>query len=155
MRLLLATFAALGPAAPLAAQDAFAGDIRVERATAYETAPTAMAGSGYMTITNLGDTADRLLEVRAGFAHVSLHQTMEADGVARMLPAGAVEIAPGETLALEPGGLHVMFMGLGGDPFEIGEEVPATLVFERAGVVEIVFDVVARDGAAARRDAGD
>jgi copper(I)-binding protein len=34
-----------------------------------------------------------------------------------------------------------MFMGLIGDPFEEGETVPATLVFENAGEVEIEFNV--------------
>ncbi|MDP5359854.1 MAG: copper chaperone PCu(A)C, partial [Paracoccaceae bacterium] len=45
---------------------------------------------------------------------------------------------------LAPGGLHVMFMGLGGDPFEVGETFPATLVFEKAGEVEVVFYVEER-----------
>ncbi|PJN92451.1 hypothetical protein CNY89_29595, partial [Amaricoccus sp. HAR-UPW-R2A-40] len=36
-------------------------------------------------------------------------------------------------MTFAPGGAHVMFMGLDGDPFEVGEVIPATLVFEKAG----------------------
>jgi hypothetical protein len=39
-----------------------------------------------------------------------------------------------------------MFMGLDGDPFEVGERIPATLVFERAGEIEVEFWVEPRDG---------
>ena len=49
-----------------------------------------------------------------------------------------IEIPAGETVALEPGGFHIMFMGLNGDPFEVGEEVSATLTFEYAGEFEVV-----------------
>jgi len=34
-----------------------------------------------------------------------------------------------------------MFMGLNGDPMEIGEQVPATLVFKDAGEIDIMFNV--------------
>jgi copper(I)-binding protein len=37
--------------------------------------------------------------------------------------------------------LHVMFMGLDGDPLDVGESVPATLVFEKAGRLDVVFKV--------------
>ncbi len=58
-----------------------------------------------------------------------------------MFQIDGVEIAPGESITLQPGQKHVMFMGLNGDPFEAGEEIPATLVFENAGRVEIIFSV--------------
>ena len=135
---------ALLPAA-LLAEDFTAGTLTISQPMAFETAPTAMAGGGYMTITNEGETSDRLIDVRAGYPRVEIHESFEEDGVARMRPVEALEIAPGETVALEPGGLHVMFMGLRDAPFVAGGEVPATLVFERAGEVEIVFDVLPRD----------
>ena len=70
-----------------------------------------------------------------------------------MLPVEALEIAPGETVTLEPRGLHVMFMGLGA-PWKAGDKVPVTLVFETAGAVPIVFNVEARKDGAADGDAG-
>jgi copper(I)-binding protein len=145
MRLAVAVVAAVAAAAPVVGEETAAADITITGAMAFETAPTAMAGGGYMTITNAGAESDRLIGVRADFPRVELHETVETEGVARMRSVPSIELPPGESVALRPGGLHVMFMGLGGDPFEVGEEVPVTLVFERAGEVEIALPVVARD----------
>jgi copper(I)-binding protein len=119
----------------------------IDHPYALETPATAMSGAGYMTITNTGSEPDRLLEVRADFPRVTLHGTQtEAQGVTRMIPVEGIEIAPNETVALAPGGMHVVFMGLDGDPFEEGERIPATLVFERAGEIAVEFWVEPRDG---------
>ena len=130
------------------AEDYSAGDLTIHDPFAYETAPTAMAGGGYLTITNDGPQADRLLEVRAAYPRVELHRSVEEGGVATMRPVEALEIPAGETVTLEPGGLHVMFMGLRDAPFSAGDGIPATLVFERAGEVEVVLRVEARDSSA-------
>lgn len=123
--------------------------LSVDHPMAYETAPTAHTGGGYMTITNTGDTADRLLAVKVErFDKVMLHESKEsADGMASMSHIEAVDIPAGETVTFQPGGLHVMFMGLGGDPLEVGETIPAILVFEKAGELAVDFNVEARDGA--------
>ena len=55
-----------------------------------------------------------------------------------------VRVPAGGMVALEPGGYHVMFMGLRGKPFKIGDMIPVTLVFEHAGDVDIMLEVVAR-----------
>jgi len=133
---------------PISAHEFKAGDLVIDHPMAFETPKTAMSGGGYLTIINTGSTPDRLIEVRADFPKVQLHTTEEKDGVFKMMHVEAVEISPGETVKFAPGGLHVMFMGLNGDPFEVGEEIPATLVFEKAGEVEVVFDVEERNGEA-------
>jgi hypothetical protein len=51
-----------------------------------------------------------------------------------------IEIPPGETVNLEHGGYHVMLMGLSG-PLTEGELHKAVLIFERAGRVEIEFQI--------------
>ena len=144
MKTLTTAFAAILIAGPALAQEFTAGGLTVGHPMAYQTAPSAMAGAGYMIITNHGDALDRLIGVRADFPRVTLHTSEKQDGVARMRPVESVEIAPGETVAFEPGGLHVMFMGLEGDPFEVGEQIPATLLFERAGEVAVTFAVEPR-----------
>ncbi|QQA41604.1 copper chaperone PCu(A)C [Pelagovum pacificum] len=111
---------------------------------AFATTPTAMSGAGYLTVTNEGDTPDALIGIEADFPRVMLHTSSEEDGVMRMEHVERFEIAPGETLTLAPDGNHVMFMGLDGDPFEAGEEIPATLIFETAGRVDVVFNVEER-----------
>ena len=145
------TFFAAAAAISAFATTAFAhefkvGDLVIDHPMAFETAATAMSGGGYMSITNNGTEADRLIAVQADFPRVMLHTTEMKDDVARMMHIDAVEIPAGETVSLEPGGLHVMFMGLDGDPLENGETFPATLVFEQAGEIEVIFNVEERDG---------
>jgi hypothetical protein len=53
-----------------------------------------------------------------------------------------LEIKPGETVTLAPGGMHLMMMGLKA-PLKQGEKVPLTLVFEKAGKIDVELDVVA------------
>ena len=127
------------------AHDYQIGDLTIAHPMAFETATTAQTAGGFLTVTNNGETADRLIAVEADFPRVEIHTT-EMDGdIARMIHLeDGLEIAAGETVALKPGGYHVMFMGLRGDPFEVGEEVPATLVFENAGRIEILFNVEER-----------
>ena len=129
----------------VAASTAFAdSDISVMHATAFETAPTAMAGGGFMQIMNAGDTDDMLIDARADYPRVEIHTTEFTDGVAKMIHIEGIPVPAGETVGLEPGGYHVMFMGLQDTPFELGDMIPVTLVFEHAGEVEIVMEVIER-----------
>lgn len=146
-RQLAATVALFCLAATARAHEFTSGALTIEHPMAYETAPSAMTGGGYLTIVNAGTDDDRLIEVRADFPKVEVHTTVEEDGVARMTHVDAVEVPAGGAVSFEPGGYHFMFMGLAGDPFEAGEKIPATLVFEKAGEVVIVFNVEARPGA--------
>ena len=119
-------------------------DISVMHPTAFETAPTAMAGGGFMQIMNMGDTDDMLIAAQADYPRVEIHTTEFTDGVAKMIHVDGVRVPAGGMVALEPGGYHVMFMGLRGKPFKIGDMIPVTLVFEHAGDVDIMLEVVAR-----------
>lgn len=123
------------------AHDYKKGDLVIEHPVVRETAATAMTGAGYITVTNKGDTDDVLLEVRADFPRVMIHNTVTENDISAMVHLETLPIPAGETITFAPGGLHIMFMGLNGDPFEKGEIVPATLVFENAGEIRIVFDV--------------
>ena len=60
---------------------------------------------------------------------------------------GGLEIKPGETVTLKPGGYHVMFVKLK-HPLETGKTVEATLQFEKARMVKIEMPIVAMDAAA-------
>ena len=78
-----------------------------------------------------------------GSAKLEIHETTITDGVAKMRPvSGGLLIKPGETVELKPGALHVMFVGLK-NPLNPGDHINATLIFEKAGAVNIDFDVVA------------
>lgn len=146
MRLItLAAAAFCALATTLSAHEYKVGDIVVDHPMAFATAKIAQTGGGFMTITNNGTVADRLVAVAADFPRVEIHTTKMDGDVARMMHLeDGIALRPGETVTLMPGGLHIMFMGLGGDPFEVGEEIPATLMFENAGALEIKFNVEER-----------
>ncbi len=122
------------------------GDLVVDHPMTFATAPTAQTGGGFFTITNHGTQSDRLVSVTADFPRVEIHTTVMDGDVARMMQlVDGIEVPPGETVTLMPGGMHIMFMGLRGDPFEVGEEIPATLVFENAGSMDVLFMVEERN----------
>jgi hypothetical protein len=106
------------------------------------TPPGAEVAGGYVTITNTGERAARLVDGEAAFAgRVEIHEMTMADGVMRMRPlADGLIVPPGETVPLEPGGYHVMFMELV-EPLVAGETVRATLTFADAGAIELPFTV--------------
>ena len=138
-RALTLTFLAL--ATPLAAHDTTAGSLHIDHPWMPVPTATAKSAAGYMVITNRGHEADELVEVHSAFAdQTMLHTTEHADGVAKMTHIMSLPIAPGETVTLEPDGLHVMFMGLQGKTAE-GDLIPATLVFRNAGEVAVEFAV--------------
>ena len=119
-----------------------AGSLTIEAPWSRATPGGAKVAGGYLKITNTGRETDRLTGgslPRAG--RVEIHEMAVADGVMRMrpLPAG-LEIKPGETVELKPGGLHLMFMDLTAG-LKSGENVKGTLVFEKAGTVEVTFRV--------------
>jgi copper(I)-binding protein len=129
-------------ALPAWAQDYKLGSLEISQPWTRATAPTAKTGGGYLTITNKGTTPDRLIAARStASAKVEIHE-MKMDGsVMRMreLDKG-LEIPPGATVTLKPGGLHIMFMELKA-PLAKGAKVPVTLVFEKAGSIDVTFTV--------------
>lgn len=123
------------------------GDLHIEHPFARATAASAMAGAGYVSIMNSGTEDDALIGIEADYPRVMMHDSVMTDGVASMTAMDRVVVPAGGTATFAPGGLHIMFMGLNGDPLEAGEKVPVTLIFERAGRVDVVFDVEAADDA--------
>ncbi len=104
--------------------------------------PLAPVAAGYMTLRNGAAVDDRLVEVRSeAAARVEIHEVRHEDGMARMRPlADGVPVAAGATVEFRPGGYHLMFI-TPGEQFVAGAQVPATLVFERAGEVAVEFEV--------------
>ncbi len=132
-----------------AAHEYTVGDIGVHHPFIPETAPMAQTAAGYMTLTNTGTTPDALIAVEADFPRVMMHLSSESDGVATMSHVERLDLAPGASVDFAPGGYHVMFMGLGGTALSDGAKVPATLVFENAGRLDVEFNVQPRkDGEA-------
>ena len=120
--------------------------IVVTKAWARATPPGATTGAVYITIENQGDDPDRLARVTSpASSSAMLHATIDDGGVSKMRE-GDDGLAPGATLEMEPGGLHIMLMGLTG-PLKQGETISVTLDFETAADI-IVEAKIAPIGAA-------
>ncbi len=131
----------LGFAGGAAAGEAMKGDIHVDQPWARASIGAAKAGAAYMTLANHGSEADRLLAVETDVARRSeLHTHLMEDGVMKMRQVEAIEVDPGTPTVLEPGGLHVMLMGLEA-PLEQGKSFPLRLIFERAGAIEVTVEI--------------
>ena len=149
--LLLITAAfSLSPVAALA-HEFKAGDLEIAHPWSRATGQSRPA-VGYLKIRNNGTAPDRLLGASTRIAeHVMLHANVIENGVAKMTPAEGIEIPPGGELVLAPkGDYHLMIMGLKQALAE-GDTFPVTLIFERAGKVDVTF-VTAAAGA---MDSGD
>ena len=155
-RLLIATFLA---AAPAAAQVANVGDLAIDAPMLREAPPAAPVAGGFLTITNAGDADDALVSasVAADVAgEVQLHEMAMSGGVMTMREVeGGIRVPAGETVALAPGGLHLMLMDLA-SPLVAGEARAVTLTFERAGSVTLDFPVMTLEAvrAAGQAEAG-
>jgi copper(I)-binding protein len=126
------------------AQEIKAGDLVLERPWSRATPAGSQVGAGYLIITNKGASADRLVAAATPAAgRVEIHEMAMQNDVMTMRPLpGGLPIEPGKQVALAPGGYHIMFMELKA-PFKQGDKIPVTLEFQKAGKVQVTFDVQA------------
>ncbi len=122
------------------------GAMEVEDAWGRTSPASANNAAFYVTVHNATSTEQRLVGASSDRCEMVQIHLSEVDdqGVMRMRPADAVvrTIAPGERMSMEPGGLHVMCMGVSA-PLVIGEMIPLTLTFESGVAVDL--DVVVED----------
>lgn len=121
----------------------------------------ARAGAVYLTVSNPGDQPDALVGATVDAsvaARIELHEIAAAGEMGSATTAGGhgdagmmtmqhvdrVEIAAGATVALAPGGYHLMLFDLT-EPLVEGDRFDVTLSFEHAGDVTVTADV--RDSA--------
>lgn len=119
-----------------------AGTLTIDTPWIRATPGGAKVAGGYMKIINEGKEADRLIGGTLPMAgRFEVHDMSVEGGVMKMrhLPKG-LDIAPGTSVELKPGGYHVMFVDLKRGLKE-GESVKGTLVFEKAGTVEVEYRV--------------
>ncbi|MCU0827765.1 MAG: copper chaperone PCu(A)C [Tabrizicola sp.] len=140
MKTLLSLLASLTLATQLWAHEVTVGDLQIIHPHIPQPAASAKAAGGFMAIVNTGSEPDRLIGIESDIAAKSeVHESrVDANGVGTMEHLDAIDIPPGKTVSLEHGGYHIMFMGLA-ETLTEGEMHKATLIFERAGRVEVEF----------------
>jgi copper(I)-binding protein len=133
----------------LAASTAQAGDykvgsLQVANPWSRATPKGATVAAGYMKIANTGTEPDRLVGGSSDVAtSFQIHEMRMEKGVAKMRPlTKGLEIKHGQTVEFAPNSFHIMFAGLK-RPLAAGDHIKATLMFEKAGPLEVEFDVQA------------
>ena len=117
------------------------GQIGVATPWARATIGSGKTGVVYLTVHNRGTATDRLIAVSTPIAkRAALHTHKMDKGVMRMHPVETIELAQGKTIALAPGGTHIMLMGLK-YPLREGGTFPLTLTFAEAGSATIAIDI--------------
>jgi uncharacterized protein YcnI len=118
------------------------GPIAVDRPWSRATPGGASVAAGYLTLTNTGAVADRLVGGTFERAKtLELHMMTNDMGVMKMREMHeGIALPPGVAVELKPGGLHLMLMGLS-EPLKAGDRIKGTLQFEKAGTVDVEFAV--------------
>jgi len=121
---LLASIATAQTPPPLVVEDAWV------RAT-----PGADIAAAYMTLRNTGKASITVAGVESPVAgHAMIHETKLEGGQSKMRPHEQLVIAPGATVKLQPGGLHVMMHDLK-QPLTVGGKVPLVIQLSGGGTV--------------------
>lgn len=107
---------------------------------AWARAAASSGGSGssavYLVLHNQSTADDVLTGAHTEVATAEVHRSSMDGGVMRMAPAGPVTVPARGSVTLEPGGLHVMLLGLKRDLME-GTTIPLTLELKQAGAVAL------------------
>jgi copper(I)-binding protein len=125
--------------------------LRISNAFARATPPGAKVAGAFMSIENQGKETDRLVSASSPVAGlVEIHEMAMDGGLMKMRAVKGIDLKPGATVELRPGGYHVMLEDLK-QPLKQGEQVPVLLTFEKAGTVEIKVKVEPMGAAAHAR----
>lgn len=139
LRPLLALLALIAGAAALSAQTTPGGGVTVVEPWARATPAGAKVGAAYMQLKAAAGAADKLVAAAVDPAVagvVEIHNHIMEGGVARMRRVEAIPVPAGGSVALAPGGYHVMLMELK-SPLKAGDSIRLKLRFEKAGEIEV------------------
>lgn len=149
-RRFLITLILLG-ALPAWAHDFKAGELRIDHPYATPSRPGLATSAVYFkSIRNTGLLADRLLSASTPVAGaVEIHRMQMQGDVMQMRAVPSLEIPAGAMVVMKhgtPGGHHLMLRDLPA-PLRDGDRFPVTLMFEKAGVHEVMVWVQTPRGA--------
>ncbi|WP_439100575.1 copper chaperone PCu(A)C [Congregibacter sp.] len=87
----------------------------------------------YMELRNPEASAVSIIGASSPLGSASLHETRVAEGRSTMRAVDTLSVEGGDIVHLEPGGLHIMLMGLKSTPVE-GDSVPICLQTSKGDV---------------------
>ena len=110
--------------------------VQITLSSAYLPVPQSGTTVAYVTISNGGSTADRLVAARISVGgHIAL-RAPDGPGGTGMHTIPTIPIPAHSTVALKPDGYHLLITSTG--PLHGGRDVRLTLVFARAGPVSVL-----------------
>ncbi len=100
------------------------------------TPPGVSTAAVYATLANHGEQPVVVTGVKTPVAkHAHLHATVVTDGMSRMSQQAELTVQPGHRLAMAPGGLHIMLMGLERE-LRSGDRFPLTILLSHSSTIE-------------------
>ena len=123
------------------AEDVAAKSVEVKGSYIRATIPGQANSSAYFKLKNNSEKDHALVNVTSPVAdQVQIHVSIEEKGVAKMRRVSEVALGSHKQAALEPGGMHVMLLGLK-KGIQLGETIPLTLAFEDGSSQIVDFPV--------------
>lgn len=136
---ILAALALFHAAAP--AQEFTVGNVTIVEPWSRALPPNAPNGAAYFRVENGGGESDRIVSARTDIADTVEIHTHEMDGgMMKMRRVESVVVPAGGEARFKPHGLHLMLFGLK-EPLAGGTSYALTVVFEKAGEVDVSVDV--------------
>lgn len=124
-----------------AGADGIADKITVNDPYVRAVPPVVKTSAAFMQFQNSGAVERFLVSASTpAAAAVELHMHTMDEGVMRMRRIAHVRLPPGETVSLQPGGLHIMLFDLS-EPLVAGDTVPIMLTFDDGSTKQISAEV--------------
>lgn len=131
----------LGFVALLAVSGSAWADVHATEAWSRFTAPSVPTGVVFMQLHNSGKQADALVSASSPVAKkVEIHNHVNDKGVMRMREVAKIDVAAGQSVSLQPGGYHLMLMGLK-QPLQLKQTFPVSLKYQSGRSEQITVTV--------------
>lgn len=115
----------------------YAQSVQIKEPYVRATPPHSKNSAAFLTLVNTQDKAIKLVAASSDIAQrVELHNHIHEDGMMKMRQVEAINIPANSSTQLQPGGLHVMFLGLKQDLSE-GQQVKFNLYFDNGDEITI------------------
>ena len=115
----------------------FASELDISKQHIRATPPHAKNSAAFFTITNNANKSVKLIAVKSNISEkVQIHTNINEDGMMKMRQVESIMIDANSSTSLQPGGYHVMFLGLKNDLTE-GQSVELTLYFDNGEQMKV------------------
>ena len=119
----------------LITEPVFSSSLMIEGAFARASLGHGKNSAAYLSIRNHASKDDYLIDVKTNVAAMaSIHNHINDKGIMKMRAVKKIAIPANGSIKLQPGGFHIMLMGLK-KPLPEGDKFDLTLIFKKAGTV--------------------